>query len=223
MEVHVEAARKILEYLSVTAHSGNTFIRKSKLEGVQLEYGIGTNVDADYANSAEDRSSASGVAVCCRGTLVSWFSRMQKSVTLSTTDAEYMAKADEVKAALYVKEVLVFFMPSEGSPSFGVFEDNKGAIDVAKYPLIASHNKNINAMNHVLGEMVGEGYLSVKYVWTEHQHAGILTKRSLGIVLRNTTIFCWGYRSSVVKCFLYFFPRVVSCWSASEGVRCCLA
>ena len=89
-------------------------------------------MDADYAHKADDRRSVSVVAVCCGGTLVSWFSRTQKCVTLSTTETEHVAMTDGVKEALDVKGVLVFLMPSLGSPSVGVFEDNKGAIDLAR-------------------------------------------------------------------------------------------
>ena len=60
------------------------------------------------------------------GTLVSSFCRTQKCATLSTTEAEYVAMADGVKEALYVRGVLVFLMPSLGSPSNKLFEDNKG-------------------------------------------------------------------------------------------------
>ena len=104
---HEKAARKILEYLSATAHLGLTFRRKSKLKDVQLEYDIETYVDADYAHTAEGRRSVSDAAVCCGGTLVSWFFRTQKCVTLSTTEAEYVAMTDGVKEALYVQGVLV--------------------------------------------------------------------------------------------------------------------
>ena len=71
----MKAIRKILQYLSATAHLGLTFRRESKLEDVQLEYDIETYVDADYTHRAEDRRSVSGVPVCCGGTLVSRFSR----------------------------------------------------------------------------------------------------------------------------------------------------
>ena len=91
---------------------------------VQLEYDLATYVDADYAHKAEDRRSVSGVAVCCRGTLVSWFFRTQKCVTLSTTEAEYVPKADKVREALYVQGVLMLVMPSIRLPSSGVFDDN---------------------------------------------------------------------------------------------------
>ena len=59
-EVHVKAARKVLEYLSATAHLGLTFRKESKLRDVLLEYDLETYVDADYAHKAEDRRSVSG-------------------------------------------------------------------------------------------------------------------------------------------------------------------
>ena len=70
-----------------------------------MEYDIETYIDADYAHKVEDRRSVSGVAVCCGGTLVSWFSRTQKCVTLSTTEAEYIAMDDAVKEAIRKKGV----------------------------------------------------------------------------------------------------------------------
>ena len=175
-EVHVKAARKIIEYLSTTAKLGLTFRKDNKLEDVQLEYDLETYVDADYAHKADDRRSVSGVAVCCGGTLASRFSRTQKCVTLSTTEAEYLAMADGVKEALYVRGVLVFVMPSLGAPSIEVFEDKKGATDLAKKPLSSFNSKHINVRYHFLRELVETGDLSVKYLRTQGQHADILTK-----------------------------------------------
>ena len=80
---------------------------------MQLEYDLETYLDADYAHKADDRRSVSGVAVCCGGTLVSWFSRTQKCVTLSTTEAENVAMADGVKEARYVRGVLFFFSDAQ--------------------------------------------------------------------------------------------------------------
>ena len=107
---------------------------------------------------------------------MSWFSRPQKCVTLSTTEAEYVAIADGVKEALYVRGVLVFLMPSVGSPSIRVFEDNTGAIDLAKNPLSSSYRKRNDVRYHFVLELVGTGDLSVKYFRTDDQHADILTK-----------------------------------------------
>ena len=176
-EVHVKAARKIIECLSATAHLDLTFRKNSKQEEVQLDYDLETYVNADYAPKAADRRSVSGVAVCCGGTLVAWFSRTQKCVTLSTTEGEYVTMADGVKETLHVRGGLVFLMPSLGSTSVGVFfEHNKGAIDLAKNPLSSSNSKHIDVRYRFLRELVGTGDLSGKYSRTDDQHADSLTK-----------------------------------------------
>ena len=126
--VHVKAVTKIIECLSATAHLGLTFRKDSKPEHMQFEYDLEAYVDADYSHKADDRRSVSGVAVAevrlFRGFLG------HRSVTLSTTEAEYVAMADGVKEALYVRGVLVILIPSLGSPGVGVFGDNKRAIDL---------------------------------------------------------------------------------------------
>ena len=57
-------------------------------------------MDCDYASKATARS-VSGGAIMCAGACVCWFSRSQKCVTLSTTEAEYVALADTIKEAMF--------------------------------------------------------------------------------------------------------------------------
>ena len=73
-----------------------TFQRGSGLELV-------ASAGADYASKATDRRSVSGGAVMCAGASVCWFSRTQKCVTLSTTEAEYVALGDTVKDAMFIR------------------------------------------------------------------------------------------------------------------------
>ena len=141
---------------------------------MQLEFDLETYVDANYAHKA-GRRSVSGVAVSCGGALVSWFSRTQKCVTLFTTEAEYVAMADGVKEALYVSGMLAFLMPSLGAMSIGVYEDNKGAIDLAKKTLSSSNSKHIDVRHHFLREMDASGDIYLPHLRSEDQHAYILT------------------------------------------------
>ena len=62
---------------------------------------------------------------------------------------------DEVKETLYVRGVLFFLMPNLGSPSIAVFEDFKGAIDLAKNPLSSLNSKHIDLRYHFLRELMG--------------------------------------------------------------------
>ena len=142
-----------------------------------MEFDLETYVDADIADKAEDRRSISGVAVCGGATLVSCFSKTQMCVTLFTTEAEYVAFADGVKETLYVRGILAFLMPSLGPMSIGVYEDNKGAKDLAKKPLSSSNSKHIDIRYHFLRK-AASGDISVQYLRSEYQHADIPTKAS---------------------------------------------
>ena len=62
-------------------------------------------VDADYASKATDRRSVSGGVIMCGGTSVCWFSRIQKCVTLSTSEAEYVALGDTVMELLVLRQI----------------------------------------------------------------------------------------------------------------------
>ena len=61
--------------------------------------------DDDYASKATDGSSVSGGVVMCAGGPVSWYSKTQKCVTLSTTQAEYVAMSDVAKEILFLRKV----------------------------------------------------------------------------------------------------------------------
>ena len=101
--------------------------------GPNLDLSVYT--DAHYAEKADDRSSVSGVAVTVGNSTVSWSSSPQKIVTLSTTEAEYVALGDGVKGGLLVKAVLSFIVPSLSKKSIKVLVDDEGAIKLAANPL----------------------------------------------------------------------------------------
>ncbi|CAM9606791.1 unnamed protein product [Pylaiella littoralis] len=132
--------------------------------------------DADYASKATDRRSVSGGLVMCGGGCVSWFSRTQKCVTLSTTEVEYVALAEVTKEVLFLRQVWRFMSPEVGMPCIPVFEDNEGAIQLAKNPITNSNSKHIDVRQHFLRELVARGELSITHVPSQFQHADFLTK-----------------------------------------------
>ena len=77
---HWKAVMKIITYLHGSRGLGLTFVRSSRL-------GLTTSSDADYADESNDRRSVSGTVVTLGSTAVSWASRTQRCVVLSTTEA----------------------------------------------------------------------------------------------------------------------------------------
>ena len=92
------------------------------------------------------------------GACVCWFSRAQKCVTLSTTEAEYVALANTIKEVIFLRYVWSFILPGLGSACITVFEDNKGARHLAHSPVCASNSKHIDIIrHHCLRELVFRG------------------------------------------------------------------
>ncbi|CAB1112338.1 unnamed protein product [Ectocarpus sp. CCAP 1310/34] len=124
---HWDAIQKILGYLKGTRDLGITYQRESGL-------GLAVYVDASYADT-EDRRSVSGLATTVGGTVVSHGSKTQSIVSLSSTEAEYIAAGEGVKEALFVRAVLSFVAPETSGSSIKVLEDNQGAIALVQNPL----------------------------------------------------------------------------------------
>ena len=104
--VHWQAALHVLMYVRFTSGYGITFQR-----GTARGVGFEMYVDSDYASRATDRNSVSGGVVMCAGGCVSFFSRTRKSVTLSSTEAEYVAMAEGLKEAIFLHYIWNFIFP----------------------------------------------------------------------------------------------------------------
>ena len=88
--------------------------------------------DATYADNKESRKSVSGNAVMFGGRAVSWFSRTQRCVATSPSEAEYISLAETAKEVVAVGQVLDFLRPSVRYSPVVIYEDNVGAIHLAQ-------------------------------------------------------------------------------------------
>lgn len=169
--IHWKAALGILGYTVGTSSYGISF-QRGTLEGFALV----AFCDADYASKAADRRSVSGGVVMCAGGAVIWISKTQRCVTMSTSEAEYVAMGDVVKELLFIRQVWGFMLPTAPTPCIPVYEDNQGAIQIAKHPISNSNSKHIDVRHHFLRERVEENEIDVIHVPSELQHADFLTK-----------------------------------------------
>ena len=147
--IHWKAALGILECINGTSEHGITF-QRGTLSSISLE----VFADADYASKATDWRSVSGGLIMCGAASVCWFSRTQKCVTLSTSEAEYIAFGDAVKELMFLRQIWCFMLPSKVMPCFPVFEDNRDAVQLAQNPVTNSNPKHIGVRHHFLRELV---------------------------------------------------------------------
>ena len=108
--MHWTAAKHILRYLAGTVDYGLDYRR---FDGVGL---VGFT-DSNWAGSVLDRKSTSGCCFSLGSAVVSWFSRKQKSVALSSADAEYMAASQANCEALWLRKLMGDLFDMELSPT----------------------------------------------------------------------------------------------------------
>ena len=154
-----------------TSSFGISF-QKGTLTGISLI----SFADADYALRNTDRRSVSGGVVMCAGVVVSWHSKTKKCVTLSTTQAEYMAMSDMGKEISSLKQVWCFMLPKARIPCIAMYEDNEGAIQIAKHPISNSNSKHVDVRHHFLRKLVGRKEVEIIHVASKYQHADFLAK-----------------------------------------------
>ena len=130
--------------------------------------------DADYAGFLVDRKSTSGMAQFLGPFLVSWGSRKQNCIALSTTEAEYIAAAACASQLLWLKQQLGDFRIDLGCLEIRC--DNTSAINVSKNPVHHSRTKHIDVRHHFLRDHVEKGNIMLTHVRTEEQIADIFTK-----------------------------------------------
>ncbi|WVZ94029.1 hypothetical protein U9M48_039972 [Paspalum notatum var. saurae] len=130
--------------------------------------------DADHAGCRIDCKSTSGTCQFLGTSLVSWSSRKQASVSLSTTEAEYIAAASWCSQLLWMKATLSDFGHRFGK--FPLLVDSTSAISVAKNPVLHSRTKHIDVRFHFMRDHYEKGYIDLVHVASENQLADIFTK-----------------------------------------------
>ena len=163
-ERHWRAVRKIIAHPNKTKDLGLVIVKDDDRK-------LSVYVDADYANKDNDRRSVSGVAVMVGGTVVvNASSTTQHCVTLSTSEAEYVAMAQGAKT------VLEFLKPELANETIDLFEDNQGAMAIAQNPISGGRTKHIDVRYHFIRELVERKVLNIQYTESSNQQADILTK-----------------------------------------------
>ncbi|KXJ11144.1 Copia protein [Exaiptasia diaphana] len=165
---HMTAVKRILRYLNGTQDLGLLFCK----DGVKECVGYS---DSDWAGDLDDRKSTTGYIFHMGGAAVSWRSKKQGCVALSTAEAEYMALASTAQEAVWLRQLLSDLKIKPTSATL-IFEDNQAAICLAKNPQFHGRAKHIDIKYHFVREQVTNGNIEVKYCRSEDMVADMMTK-----------------------------------------------
>ncbi|KAK2986839.1 hypothetical protein RJ640_011064 [Escallonia rubra] len=167
-EKHMLAAKRIFRYLQGTRDFG-LFYKKSK----KLDFFGFT--DSDYAGDQDDRRSTSGYVFMLGTGAVSWSSKKQSIVTLSTTEAEFVAATACACQAIWLRRILEELQFKQTGATI-VFCDNNSAIKLSKNPVLHGRSKHIDVKYYFLRDLSIDGTIDLKYCRSEAQVADIFTK-----------------------------------------------
>ncbi|CAA7062104.1 unnamed protein product [Microthlaspi erraticum] len=167
-QLHLQAVKRVLRYLRGTMDFGIWYKREGN--GNLLVY-----IDSDFAGDVESRKSTSGYVFLMNDAAVAWLSKKQPIVTLSTTEAEYVAASVCACQAIWFKRVLKE-LGYDGEESTVILCDNTSAIKLSKNPVFHGRCKHIGVRFHFLRDLVNEGAIRLEHCGTSDQVADIFTK-----------------------------------------------
>ena len=165
-EAHWEAVKRVFRYLSGTRELALTYGReRHELIGY---------TDANGA-SQEHRRAISGNAFLFDGGAISWSSRKQELVTLSTAEAEYVAAMHASKELLWLRR-LKGDLSTRIPDATSLYCDNQAALRLAEAADYRARTKHIDIRYHFIRDVVEQGAAELSYCPTDDMIADILTK-----------------------------------------------
>jgi hypothetical protein len=142
---------------------------------VKDQWSLSMYTDSDWAGDKENRRSVTGFVIFLSGVPIYWRSKLQKSVSLSSSEAEYYALSEAAKEIKFVVQLLESVHVKVKFPIM-VKVDNIGAIFMAENNTATGRTRHIDARYHFVREFVEEGYIKVIFVKTEENRSDMMTK-----------------------------------------------
>lgn len=161
------AAKRVVRYLKATRDWRLVY---SKAGGGLIGY-----TDADWAGDVSTRKSTSGYAFCYGGGAVSWASRKQACVTLSSMESEYVALSEASQELIWLRGLLEEMGDRQEEPT-RMLEDNQSCIKFVGSERSSRRSKHIETREHFVKELCDRGVLKLEYCATDEMAADVLTK-----------------------------------------------
>ena len=164
---HWKAVKRVFRYLKGTLNYKLEYDKKKNDKMIFYS-------DADWANSS-DRHSISGSCTILHGGAINWFSKKQRTIALSTTEAEYMALSFTAQEALWIRQLVKEIYGEVNNP-MEIRCDNLGSTSLSRNKIVSPKSKHIDVRHHFIRELAEERIINVDYLPTQEMVADIFTK-----------------------------------------------
>ncbi|CAM8941176.1 unnamed protein product [Rhodiola kirilowii] len=165
-EMHTQAAKRIMRYINGTL-SYVILYRHDKSHMVGY-------TDSDYTGDIDDRKSTSGYVFMMSSGAMSWLSKKQPIVTLSTTEAEFVAAAGCASQVVWLRRITEE-IGCKYTRGITIYCDNSSTIKLSKNSVM-HRSRHIDVRFHFLREKVQDGVIEMVYCGTKEQIADVMTK-----------------------------------------------
>jgi len=167
---HWTAVKRIFRYLKGTINYSILFSRSNNLE-------LHGFADADWGSDVDTRRSCTGYVFMMGTSSISWLSKRQPTISLSSTEAEYMAMAMATQEVVWLKQ---FYEQFEKVEAVRLECDNQSALNIAATDYFRARTKHINTRHHYVREKAADGTIELLHVPTAENVADCLTKGVTG-------------------------------------------
>ncbi|KAI9190951.1 hypothetical protein LWI28_001272 [Acer negundo] len=166
-ESYLVAVKRIIRFVNSTSNHGiwYSFNTNPSLVGFS---------DAHWGGNCDGMKSVLGGCFFPGNSLVSWFCKKQNSISLSITEAEYIAAGSACTQLMWMKQMLADY--SLEQRTFTLFCDNMSAINISKNPVQHSRTKHIDIRHYFIRELVESKTIALQHVKTNDQLADLFTK-----------------------------------------------
>jgi hypothetical protein len=177
---HLMSAMKILNYLKGTPDLGLRYVYGSNQveghsQGIQKIDQVAGYSDSDWAGCVETRLSHSGHVFMLNGGPITWMSKKQHSIALSSTEAELVALHHAAAEAIYLRELLSEMDVPQEAPT-RLYEDNMACVHLAAHEASLNKTKHIAVKYFFTRQLVKDEVVDVIKCGTDDQLADIFTK-----------------------------------------------
>jgi Reverse transcriptase (RNA-dependent DNA polymerase) len=157
---HMAAVKQILRYIKGTIDLGCVYGKSS-----EVMQGLEGFSDSDLVGDKDDRKSTTGVIYFLGCNAISWISRKQKVVALSSCEAEYIAASTAACQGIWLESLRAGLL-NQKNEVIKLNIDNNSAISLCKNPVFHDRRKHIDTRYHFIRENVESGKISVEHIET---------------------------------------------------------